>query len=292
MRKTILLVIAIGVLAIAPAQALAANVTITALGFAPSSVTINQGDTVTWTNSDVASHQLVSKKAGLASPVIATSQSYSFVFSKAGNFTIEDALDKKVNQTVLVNAAPKPAPGSGNVTLSASSLATVYGGAVTLSGTVSTKQAGEKVTVLAEQYGKQAFTPLATVTTGTGGTWSYVAKPTIKTGYQSEWQKATSQTTTVGVHPLISFHAITGHRFSTKVVAAHGFAGRYVQFQRKSSVGQWVTLKRVRLSTTSSAVFHPVLPHGTSSLRVVMSVNQAGAGYLGGISRTIVYSRA
>jgi hypothetical protein len=85
---------------------------------------------------------------------------------------------------------------------------------------------------------------------------------------------------------------ITGQRFSTKVAAGRSFAGRMVQFQRRSSLGQWVTLKRVRLSSSSSAIFRAALPKGTSSLRIAFSVNQAGAGYLGGASRTIVYHRA
>ena len=72
---------------------------------------------------------------------------------------------------------------------------------------------------------------------------------------------------------------------------ARSFAGRYVQFQRRSSLGQWVTIKRVRLNTSSAAVFRATPPRGTSSLRIAFSVNQAGAGYLAGISRTIVYHR-
>lgn len=96
----------------------------------------------------------------------------------------------------------------------------------------------------------------------------------------------------MGVRPLVTFRVVTGGRFSTKVVAARSFAGRYVQFQRRSSLGQWVTLKRVRLNASSAAVFRVTPPRGTSSLRIAMSVNQAGSGYLAGTSRTIVYHRA
>jgi plastocyanin len=297
MRKSILLLLAVAAVVVAPARALAANVTITTLGFVPASVTITEGDTVTWTNTDTATHQVVEKKAGLSSPVLSTGQSYSFVFKKAGNFSYQDALDKKLRGTVVVNAAAKPAPKAApaaraSLTLAASSLLVVYGGGVTLSGTASSKQAGEKVTVLAQEYGKPSFTGLATVTTGSGGSWSYVAKPKIRTGYESQWNRATSAIATVGVRPLVSFRVITGHRFSTKVVAARSFAGRYVQLQRRSSLGQWVTVKRVQLNGSSAAIFRASLPHGTSSLRIAMSVNQAGAGYLAGMSRTIVYSRA
>jgi plastocyanin len=290
MRKSILTLIALGLIAVAPARALAANVTISAAGFVPATVTINQGDTVTWTNTDVATHQVVSNKAGLSSPVLSTGQSYSFVFKNAGNFSYQDALNKKLKGNVVVTSPPPPPAGS--VTLTASRLQLVYGGTVTLSGAVSNKQAGEKVSVLAQAYGNSSFTSITNVTTGDGGTWSYTAKPTIRTAYQSKWKNATSSTATVGVRPLVTFHVLTGPRFSTKVVAARSFTGRYVQFQRRSSLGQWVTLKRVRLNASSAAVFHATVPRGTSNLRIAISVNQAGPGYLAGISRTIVYQHA
>jgi hypothetical protein len=43
------------------------------------------------------------------------------------------------------------------------------------------------------------------------------------------------------------------------------------------------------LKRRSAATFRTRLRRGT--FRIVMSVNQAGPGYLGGISRTIVYRR-
>jgi hypothetical protein len=64
-----------------------------------------------------------------------------------------------------------------------------------------------------------------------------------------------------------------------------------VQLQRRTASGRWVTVKRIRLGLRSRAEFTAVLPAGRSSLRMAMSVNQAGAGYLGGVSRTIVVSR-
>ena len=65
----------------------------------------------------------------------------------------------------------------------------------------------------------------------------------------------------------------------------------------ETAAGRWVTIKRLRLNGRSAALFRPVtfraaLPSGRSTLRVAMSINQAGAGYLGGFSRTIVFRRA
>ena len=53
-----------------------------------------------------------------------------------------------------------------------------------------------------------------------------------------------------------------------------------------------MTIKRAKLDANSFAIFSVGLPHGTSTLRMAFSVNQAGPGFLAGLSRTIVYSRA
>ncbi|HSP74455.1 MAG TPA: hypothetical protein VLN26_18945, partial [Gaiellaceae bacterium] len=95
----------------------------------------------------------------------------------------------------------------------------------------------------------------------------------------------------VGVRPRGAFHVLTANRFSTKQLEAHSCAGKFVQLQRRSARGQWVTLTRIQLNTASASTFRPTLPSGTSTLRIAMSINQAGPGYLAGISRTIVYHR-
>ncbi len=95
----------------------------------------------------------------------------------------------------------------------------------------------------------------------------------------------------VGVHPAVAFTRLRSGHFTARVSGGHGFAHRLVQLQRRSATGRWVTLKRVRLGARSRAEFKAVLPRGRSVLRMAISVNQAGAGYLGGISRTIVVTR-
>jgi hypothetical protein len=48
----------------------------------------------------------------------------------------------------------------------------------------------------------------------------------------------------------------------------------------------------MRLSAAATAIFSAtLLPHGSSAIRVAMSVNQAGPGYLAGFSRTLTYHR-
>jgi hypothetical protein len=85
---------------------------------------------------------------------------------------------------------------------------------------------------------------------------------------------------------------IAGARFLVTIAGSASWAGRLVKLQRLGPLGGWQTLARVRLGLRSS-VRIPArrLPFGSSTIRVAMSINQAGRGYLAGFSRTLVYVR-
>jgi hypothetical protein len=180
---------------------------------------------------------------------------------------------------------------TATVTLAAHSQTVVYGRGVMLSGVVPTRRAGESVKLFAAEFGNGSPRVIATVVTGAGGGWLYLARPPIQTSYVADWSGLTSGAAVVGVRPRIRFRRIGRARFTTRVVAARSYRGRMVKLQRRTRAGRWVTVKRVRLNRRSAATFRVRLRRGRSPLRVVMSVNQAGPGYLAGISRTIVYRR-
>jgi hypothetical protein len=177
------------------------------------------------------------------------------------------------------------------VTLSAHAQTVVYGRAVMLSGSVPSGRAGETVTLFAGVFGRGSPRSVATLVTGAGGVWQRLARPPILTSYIAHWNGLTSHTVAIAVRPRVRFRRIGRARFSTRVIAARPFRGRLVRLQRRTARGRWVTVKRVRLKRRSAATFRVRLRRGRSPLRVVMSVNQAGPGYLAGISRTIVYRR-
>jgi len=60
------------------------QVSIKDLKFQPDQVTINKGDTVTWTNMDSMSHDVKFKDAG--SPALKKGETYSKTFDRAGTF--------------------------------------------------------------------------------------------------------------------------------------------------------------------------------------------------------------
>ncbi|TML14468.1 MAG: fibronectin type III domain-containing protein [Actinobacteria bacterium] len=180
--------------------------------------------------------------------------------------------------------------GTQSITIANVRRTVVYGRSTTLSGTASSQHAGETVSVLAQPFGATAFSSIATVSTTTGGSWTYAARPMIGTTYKVQWQTAASGTVTIQVRPRISVRVVRGV-FYVNVAAARSLAGRVVYFQRRSFLGQWVSRKKLVLNARSAKRFRAKLPHGRSRLRVFMPQAQAGPGYLAGFSRVLVIRR-
>jgi hypothetical protein len=175
------------------------------------------------------------------------------------------------------------------ITIASSSATVIYGNRVTLRGKVSTQLANVSVGVFSQRITAGSFTSIATVLTGVGGTWSLSVKPAIRTTYKAIYGSG-SAITTVSVRPAVSLSVSHG-RFTTHVAAARSLRGRLVQLQRHLLSGRWVTISRNRLNSRSTAVFKPKLPRGRSLLRVAISVNQAGSGYLAGYSAWLAVRR-
>lgn len=287
MRRTFLILVPVVASLLLTPPALAAvtkTVLIKRSAFAPSSVSIVAGDSIRWRNDDTRNHQVVSATGTFASPVLRPGRTYTFRFDVAGTYRYRDALNPSVTGTIRV-AGPPPA-----VTLATSQPQIAFGTAVTLSGQVNSRKAGENVQLSYLPYGQASELVLATVITGTDGTFAFNVSPKILTTYRAKWKTALSLPVSTAVAPSISFGRLNG--FLTRVWAGRSMARKQVQLQRLSSFGQWVTIKRVSLDLSSRARFRALLPCGANRLRIAMSVNQAGAGYLGAFSREITYRRA
>ena len=291
MKKLLLPLVAIVALAVGaapatPAATVTKTVQIKRSAFSPSTVTIKTGDTIRWVNTDTQNHQVVSNNGSFVSPILAPGKVYKHTFNFSGTYRYHDGLNPSIKGVVKVTGPP-PA-----VTIGASLPIIVYGQQVTLSGAVSSGAANEKVTIYAQPYPQASFQELTTVLTTTGGAWNLILSPSPRIGtmYQARWNGRVSATVGVGVRPRIRLTYRRG-RFITAVQSATSHAGRFVIAQRLSRFGQWVTLKKVRLGGKSTAVFRMRLPHGKSRIRIAMSVNQAGGGYLAGFSPTITVRR-
>jgi plastocyanin len=286
MRRALLILVSLAAALVlaSPAAAATKVVSIKRTAFQPATVSIVAGDSIRWRNDDTRDHQVVSTTGAFASPVLRPGRTYTFRFDVAGTYRYRDALNPSVTGTVRVAGAP-PA-----LTLGTSQPQIAYGEQVTLSGQVNSKKAGESVQLTHQPYGQASEIVLATVITGADGTFSYAVAPKILTNYRARWKTASSLVISTAVAPAISFGRLNG--FVTRVFAGRSMARKTVQLQRLSAFGQWVTIKRVSLDLNSRARFRALLPCGTNRLRIAMSVNQAGAGYLGAFSREITYRRA
>jgi plastocyanin len=253
MKKVLLLALAIGLLVAAPAPAKTVAVDISKLGFVPASVTVQVGDSVTWTNKDTVNHQVVCATCPFTSLVLAPGQSHTFVFTKVGKFTTVDPLNKNKKGTVTVTAAPTA------VTVTAAPRALTYGHPSAVSGTLSTGQANQKVDILAQACGENAAKVVATATTTTGGAYTYTAQPVLQTNYQARYKPPTGATITttavgVSVRPIVTLTRVARNKFSTQVSAVQSFVGKAVAFQRYvSTKRRWTTVKTVFLGTRAAA---------------------------------------
>ena len=221
------------------------------------------------------------------SPVLQANQSYSYKFTKSGSYGYRDALNTKRRGTVTVRAG---------VSLTAAPPTAPYGQSVTLSGLVSSADAGETVTIDAMECGKTTFTRLATVMSVANGAWSSPAKPAMNTVYRANWKNTKSALLTETVTPVVSLRRVRARRFSATVTAAQSFVGKYVVLQRYvRSRKAWKTVKRVSLKTVkpgtaptmiSSAGFRARVARRTR-LRLLLTKAQAGTCYGPARSRTV-----
>jgi plastocyanin len=288
MKRLFLFLIAVFALAVAsPASADTKTVQITKSGFVPATVTVQQGDTVTWKNVDATSHQVVADDGTFASVALKTNDTYSFTFAKAGDFKYHDTFTKAKGE-VVVTAPAAPA----SVSLNPSRSSVVFGSSMTLSGQVSPALAGVPVTLMADEAGSsKTIQTVDTTTTSAGGAFSFEVNPTIRTAYRVESGPSTSRTVTVFVAPRVTLVMNSHGVFTARAVSELNYNGHFVLFQRLNSAGQWRTAKVVMLRSGGIAHFTARLPHGISRVRLTMTAGQAGFGYIAGRSSTLLVRR-
>ena len=305
MRKLFLVLIAVASLAAAgaavdrasPAAAATQTVTISKTGYKPTAVSIFVGDSVVFANSDTVAHTVVFRQATgfhcdtVLPLAIQPGKSAGCTFTTAGKYTFSDPTSKGKNfrGTIDVAVSPTSAIGVRPGTV-------VYGGKVTLSGTLADKQSGESLQVLALQCAATNATTLATITSTTGGAFTYTAQPLRQTAYSVRVKNSSSSTATANVTPRLRLRKVARHRFALGVSAAESFAGKVATFQRYSTTKKrWVKVRLVLLKADTTGVAPTVITSATfrsgikakQRVRVTLGAKQVGSCYLAGRSNTI-----
>lgn len=304
MRKLLLSLLAVASLVAAgavadlarPAAAASQTVTISKTGYNPTAVSIQVGDSVLFANSDAVAHTVTFKTTtGVKCPatplVVQAGQSASCTFSTAGKYSFSDPAGKGKNFRGTVTVATPL-----GTTLAVTPKTVTYGRKVTLSGALTSKQSGQPLQVLALQCGATVPTKLASVTTTTGGAFTYQAQPLKATAYSVQAKGLTSSSVTTSVMPRLRLGKVGKHRFSLHISAGESFAGKYATFQRfRSSTKRWVRVKRVLLQANATGVAPTVITSAAfrsgieagMRVRVTLGAKQVGACYLAAVSNPI-----
>ena len=262
------------------------TVNIRPTGFAPRTVTIAGGDTVQWKNVDTVNHQVVANNGSFASGQIAPNKTYSRRIDTPGLYRYHDALYPARNGAVRVTGAPP------SVSIGASTGIMVAGSQIHVAGAISPAAVGDTVSIFAQPFGQASFVKIADVQTTTNGVYDFITAPQILTTYKATWKGKTSALINVAVSPRLTLSHIGSWFVARAQAPAKSFGGRWVYIQRQNRFGDWVRVKKVFLNRQGAKRFKlRGLPNGQNRVRVFMTTNQAGAGYIFGTSQTLSFRR-
>ena len=289
MKKVLLVTAAVCVLAasgFAFASGVATRtVNIRPAGFVPRTVTVNGGDTVIWRNQDTVNRQVVANNGSFASPILAPNRTWPRAMNTPGIYRYHDTL-KPTHRGVVRVVGPPP-----SVSVGVSPPITTAGMPVSITGAISPAAVGETVIVHALQYPNVSFVEVGRLQTTTNGVYGFTHTPTILTAYKVTWRGRESAVVRTAVAPALSLIRVRSW-FVVRARAAKSFYARWVYVQRLNQFGQWVSLRKVFLNRQSTQRFKlPTLRRGVSRLRVHMTTNQAGAGYVFSSSRVLTVRR-
>jgi hypothetical protein len=198
-----------------------------------------------------------------------------------------------VAAAALATAATAATP---TLTLAASAPAVLYGKPVTLTGTLSTLQANQVVTIKGVACGTTKSTNAARTKTTANGAYTATATPVVTTTYQAFQKSVQSNTVAVAVKPVVALKRLARGSFQGSVTAGLDFKGKSLLFQRYATLRKrWVQVKKVTLTTSvpgtkptivSSAKFKAKAPK-RARVRLVLTKAQAAPCYAAANSNTV-----
>jgi plastocyanin len=262
------------------------TVQIRSTGFVPRTVTVAGGDTVRWRNVDTVNHQVVANNGSFASNTIGPNKTYSRRFDIPGTYGYRDALHPTLRGTVRVTGNPP------SVSVGASTGIMVAGSQIHIGGAISPAAVGDVVSIWAQPFGQMSFVKVQDVQTTTNGVYDFITSPQILTSYKATWKGKESAVINVAVSPRLTMSRVRSWFVARAQAPAKSFGGRWVYVQRQNRFGDWVRIKKVTLNRQGAQRFKlRGLPNGMNRVRVYMTTNQAGSGYIFGTSSTLSFRR-
>lgn len=78
------------------------SVVMESFAFTPAELTVPVGATVTWTNRHAARHDVAAAGGAFRSPLLATGETFSFIFPEAGEYDYSCTIHPSMQGTILV----------------------------------------------------------------------------------------------------------------------------------------------------------------------------------------------
>jgi plastocyanin len=258
-----------------------ASVALTATGPEPASVTVNWGETVTYTNNDAAEQVIAIPRAAYTSPAIPPGGVLEYAFSgRSGTFRFVQQGKRNFSGQVQVTTV-------GAVTLTAKPALVPYGKTVTLAGR-STFPASPVVVSVREAAG---FRPVVELDAGSDGSYSARIRP--KQGGRYQARVAADQIAS----PLVSFLVLP--RISMRVSPRTVTVGKPIVVTGKVTPSRaadeakltaydkdrkrWVSVQARRVRN-GKVVFRAKLDEGVTRLRIEVSRAAANTGFSSAVS--------
>jgi plastocyanin len=264
------------------------GVTLTASGPQPETVTINWGDTVTYSNGDSVAHGITIPRAEVASPSIPPGGIFEHVFdARGGNYNFVQQGTRNHAGRVVVRV-------DGTASLRGTPTVVPFGKALTLSGQSSFP--GKPVVIRGREAGAGGeWKNVFTLTAGPDGAFSVRTRPQIGSRYQARVaaDQISSRTIDVAVRPAIGIAlsrraapagttiTVTGKIRPASAVDRADLSGYDTRQKR------WVILASQPVTKTGKVAFRLKVEEGSTRLRISARRASTSAGYTPAESRFV-----
>ena len=154
-------------------------------------------------------------------------------------------------------------------------------------GVISSRAAGEQVTVMYERCGFKFSTAVAGTFTQEGGAWEVSPNVPVASGvFRARWNNRLSSPVRYRAPAHVFFSKQRGQRFRVAVTAEARLGGRVVALQRLAG-GRWTHVRRIRLQLDGAYVAEFKVPRRGLALRIYVPEKTAAPCYAPAASQTV-----
>lgn len=262
-------------------------IALTPTGMQPDAVTIQWGETVTFTNADTIPHAIVIPRVPFTSDTILPGAHFPYTFAgRAGRYNVRQAGGRSANATVVVEL-------SGEVTLEEPAEVLPYGQELVLRGTSGVL--GHPVAIEQRVAGEEGWRQVATSDPATGGAFEARLTPTPGARYRATAAagQLRSGQVSIQIEPVISLRA-SSRSTATGAVVIFTARLRPAEAARQAVLEaydarrkRWLTVATGRISSTGTVRFRWRAAAGRTMLRAAVERRGLATGFTSVASRPV-----